>query len=77
MKKEPGLDEKEKKGEGGGGGGEQEEKHSEILSSFEKAAKRDRGDRRARGVREGQIKSSANLSGGFNADVRTAVADRR
>lgn len=74
MKKEPGLDEKEKKEEGGG---EQEEKHSEILSSFEKAAKRDRGDRRARGVREGQIKSSANLSGGFNADVRTAVADRR
>lgn len=65
---------KSRKGEGGG---EQEEKHSEILSSFEKAAKRDRGDGRARGVREGQIKSSANLSGGFNADVRTAVADRR
>lgn len=28
------------------GGGEQEEKHSEILSSFEKAAKRDRGNER-------------------------------
>lgn len=76
MKKEPGLDEKEKKEEGGGRW-RTGRKHSEILSSFEKAAKRDRGDRRARGVREGQIKSSANLSGGFNADVRTAVADRR
>lgn len=54
-----------------GRGGGQEERLSEILSSYEK-----RVDDAGREERR-QIKSSANLSGGFNAGIRTTAADRR